>query len=71
MVRVLLESLPNSIAKAHVFGRQQDAEACSAVVQLGLFLALLHLQVQVQQQQTQELLDLIDGEEPAGAHGGA
>ena len=57
-------------AEVHVVGGLQDAQAGARLVQRwhpGLRVQELHLEVR--QDQQQELLDLVDGEEPPGTFG--
>lgn len=58
------------VAEAYVGGGQQDPQSGSTGVQRGPGLPVLQLQVHTEQQHAQELLDLVNGEEPSGTPGG-
>lgn len=58
------------VAEAYISRGQQDAQSGSARVRLGSARSVVQLQMEVEQHKTQELFDLVDGEESPGTHGG-
>lgn len=68
--RSVLQLLFQSVPEGDVIGRWQDAQACSAAVECCPLLARKQLYFTHQQRDAHELLQLVNGEEPAGTHRG-